>query len=100
MLEPLKRGSSAIKGEHVLVVDDILISGLTLNLLLDAELTCRNPASLKTTVFVKRETTNCFVKPDYIGILAPDYVIVGYGTGKTEVDRNYPHLIVMDKKGY
>ena len=70
---------SNIEGKHVLVVEDIIDTGLTLSYLLDL-LQSRKPASLRTCVLLdksaRRETV---VKVDYCGFSIPDAFVVGYG---------------------
>ena len=70
---------SSIEGKNVLVVEDIVDSGLTLSHLLGL-LEARNPASLKVCVLLdKYERRKTEVKVDYCGFRIPDKFVVGYG---------------------
>ena len=70
---------SSIEGRNVIVVEDIVDSGLTLSHLLEL-LKSRNPASLKVCVLLdKYERRKTEVKVDYCGFRIPDKFVVGYG---------------------
>ncbi len=70
---------SSIEGKHVIVVEDIIDSGLTLSHLLSL-LQQRKPASLKICVLLdKYERRKTEVKVDYCGFRIPDKFVVGYG---------------------
>ena len=70
---------TSIEGKNVLVVEDIIDSGLTLNYLLKL-LQSRKPASLKTCVLLdKPSRRKTEVKVDYVGFEIPDEFVVGYG---------------------
>ena len=80
---------SDITGKHVIIVEDIIDTGLTLNHLKSLLLT-RNPASITIcTAFDKPERRQAEVHVDYAGIRIPDEFIVGYGL---DYDGNYRHL--------
>ena len=69
----------SIEGKNVIVVEDIVDSGLTLSHLLDI-LKARNPKSLKVCVLLdKYERRKTEVKVDYCGFKIPDEFVVGYG---------------------
>lgn len=68
-----------IEGRHVLVVEDIIDTGLTLAYLIQ-NLRSRRPASLEVmTMFRKPEAFKCPVVPRYVGFDLPDEFVVGYG---------------------
>ena len=70
---------TSIEGKNVLVVEDIIDSGLTLNYLLKL-LQSRKPAILKTCVLLdKPSRRKTEVKVDYVGFEIPDEFVVGYG---------------------
>jgi len=80
---------SDITGKHVIIIEDIIDSGLTLNHL-KALLATRNPASIAIcTAFDKPDRRKVDVHVDYIGCKIPDEFIVGYGL---DFDGNYRHL--------
>nr|NLI50308.1 hypoxanthine phosphoribosyltransferase [Propionibacterium sp.] len=75
----LKDLSVDIKGRHVLVVEDIIDTGLTLAYLIQ-NLQSRGPASLEVmTMFRKPEALKGAVVPRYVGFDLPDEFVVGYG---------------------
>ena len=77
-----------ISGKHVLVVEDILDSGLTLSWLL-RNLTTRGPASVEVlTMLRKPDAVRVAVTPAYIGFDIPNEFVVGYGLDYAEKYRN------------
>jgi hypoxanthine phosphoribosyltransferase len=74
----------AIAGRHVLIVEDILDTGLTLSVLLQ-QLRARQPASLRLCVLLnKRIRRTHEIIPDYVGFEVPDGFVVGYGIDYAE----------------
>jgi hypoxanthine phosphoribosyltransferase len=81
-----------ISGKHVLIVDDIVDTGYTLRYLIDA-LKPRQPASLKTCVFLrKRESFKMDWDIDYLGFDIPDLWVVGYGLDYADRFRTLPYI--------
>lgn len=88
----LKDTSEKIAGRNVLVVEDIIDNGLTLQYLRSL-LSGREPASLKSCVlFDKPYHRQVEVPVDYVGLVAPDVFVVGYGLDYQENYRNLPYL--------
>jgi hypoxanthine phosphoribosyltransferase len=88
----LKDVDQNIAGKHVLVVEDIVDNGLTLQYLRSL-LSGRGPASLKSCVlFDKPYNRRVDVPIDYVGLVAPDEFVVGYGLDYRESYRNLPYL--------
>jgi hypoxanthine phosphoribosyltransferase len=88
--------AAPIAGRHVLLVEDIADSGLTLRYLLDL-LRARNPASLHTCVLLTKAALRG--EPgivDFIGFEAPDAFVVGYGMDGAQLYRNLPYIAVLD----
>ncbi len=84
-----------ISGYDVLLVEDILDSGKTLNYLMDV-LYARNPSSIRIcTLFDKPERREVDIFADYKGLLVPDEFIVGYGLDFSEKYRNLPFIGVL-----
>jgi hypoxanthine phosphoribosyltransferase len=78
-----------IKGRHVLVIEDIIDTGLTAAFLLD-HLRRKKPASLKLCSLTDKEARRqVMVNIDYRGLTVPDKFIVGYGI---DCDERYRHL--------
>ncbi len=84
-----------ISGYDVLLVEDILDSGKTLNYLIEL-LYARNPASIRIcTLFDKPERREVDIFADYKGLSVPDEFIVGYGLDYAEKYRNLPFIGVL-----
>ncbi|KKM10409.1 hypoxanthine phosphoribosyltransferase [Clostridiales bacterium PH28_bin88] len=91
----LKDLETSIEGKHVLIVEDIVDTGLTLRYLLE-NLRSRGPASVKTCTFLDKPTRRTIeVHPDYNGFEIPDYFVVGYGLDFNEHYRHLPYIAVL-----
>jgi len=89
-----------ISGYDLLIVEDILDSGMTLNYILEI-LKARNPESIKIcTLFDKPYMRKVNIKPDYIGLVVPNEFIVGYGLDYDEKYRNLPFVGILKPKVY
>jgi hypoxanthine phosphoribosyltransferase len=83
---------TSIEGKNVLVVEDIIDSGRTLNYLLE-NLKTRNPKSLKLcTLLDKPDRRVVEVNVDYVGFVIPDEFVVGYGLDYDQKYRNLPYI--------
>ncbi|ACA88077.1 MULTISPECIES: hypoxanthine phosphoribosyltransferase [Shewanella] len=88
----LKDVQSDIKGRDVLIVEDLIDSGNTLNKIREM-LTLREPKSLALcTLLDKPERREIDVPVDFIGFTIPDEFIVGYGIDYAEQYRNLPYI--------
>ena len=84
-----------IEGRHILVVEDIVDTGLTLSYLL-ANLASRGAASVKLAALLdKYERRQKEVRIDYLGFPIPDEFVVGYGLDFAERYRNLPFIAVL-----
>jgi hypoxanthine phosphoribosyltransferase len=91
----LKDLDLSIAGEHVLLVEDIIDSGLTMEYIL-AQLRNRGPASLRVcTLFNKPANRVVDLHLDYIGFDLPESFVVGYGLDFRQKYRNLPYLAVL-----
>src|SRR5215510_16098844 len=91
----LKDLDVAIEGRHILVVEDIVDTGLTLNYLL-ANLKSRGAASVKLAALLdKFERREKEVPIDYLGFQIPDKFVVCYGLDFAERYRNLPFIAVL-----
>src|SRR6476661_2155632 len=96
----LKDLDSSIEGKDVLVVEDIVDSGLTLNYILET-LRNRNPASLRVcTLLNKVERRRVDVPIDYVCFDIPDEFVVGYGLDFNQIYRNLPFVGVLKPETY
>jgi hypoxanthine phosphoribosyltransferase len=81
-----------IAGQHVLIVEDIIDSGLTLSWLLK-NLTSRNPASVSiVTLLRKPDAVKVDVAVKYVGFDIPNEFVVGYGLDYAERYRDLPYI--------
>ena len=89
-----------IEGKDVIIVEDILDSGITLSNLIRI-LNQRHPASIKIcTLFDKPARHKVDIQVDYIGLEVPDEFIGGYGLDYAEIYRNYPEIAVLKPEVY
>lgn len=89
-----------IEDRHVLIIEDIVDSGNTLNYLVDF-LKARNPASIKIcTLLDKPEGRQVEIDADYVGFIIPDEFVVGYGLDFDERYRNLPYIGVLKPRCY
>lgn len=85
-----------IKDKNVLIVEDIIDSGITLRNLYDTLMT-REPRSLKLcTLLNKPERKKVDVNVDYVGFVIEDKFIVGYGIDYDEKYRNLPYIAIVE----
>lgn len=88
-----------INGRHVLIVEDIIDSGLTLQNLKEMLLT-KDPASLRVCVaFDKPDRRKTDIEAEYIGMKIPDEFIVGYGLDFAGKYRNIPDVCILESDG-
>jgi len=86
---------SSITGQHVLMVEDIVDTGMTLNYIL-SHLAAHNPASLRVcTLLDKRARRLVNVPLDYVGFEVPDEFVVGYGLDYKGEYRNLPFIGIL-----
>ena len=85
-----------IEGRHVIIVEDVLDSGLTLSYLVRM-LQSRNPASIEIAAFLVKdiEGKRPAIDPRYVGTHVPDKFVVGYGLDYAELYRNLPFVGVL-----
>lgn len=95
VVQLLKDLDTAIEGRDILIVEDIIDSGLTLSYLSQL-LQSRQPASIKTAVLLdKPDRRRIDFIPDYIGFSIPDEFVVGYGLDHNHRYRELPYVGVV-----
>jgi len=95
----LKDLETPIEGRDVVLVEDIIDSGLTIAYVLDM-LRRRGPASLKVcALLVKEQAAEAGLKADYVGFTIPNKFVVGYGLDFDEKYRNLPYLGILQAGG-
>lgn len=88
-----------VEGQHILVVEDIVDSGHTLNYLYNL-LKSRKPASLRTCVLVRKERNSLEVPIDYLGFDIPNVWVVGYGLDYADLYRTLPYVAELKSAVY
>ena len=89
-----------ITGRHLIIVEDILDTGVTLSNLVPM-LKMRNPNSVKIcTILDKPSRRKANIQPDYEGFQVPDEFVVGYGLDYDEKYRNLPYVGVLKPEVY
>lgn len=96
----LKDLDHSIEGKDIIIVEDIVDSGLTLHYLLE-NLQSRKPASIKIcTLLDKPARRKVELTTDYNGFVIPDEFVVGYGLDYNEKYRNLPYIGVLKPEVY
>ena len=86
---------SSITGQHVLMVEDIVDTGMTLNYIL-GHLSAHNPASLRVCALLDKKARRLINVPlDYVGFEIPDEFVVGYGLDYKGEYRNLPFIGIL-----
>src|SRR4026209_1609347 len=95
-VQVLKDLDSSIEGRDVVIVEDIVDTGLTLTYLQDI-LRARAPRSLRTACLLSKPSRRqTDVKVDYVGFTIDYKFVVGYGLDVSEQHRNLPYIAVVD----
>lgn len=91
----LKDLDSNVQGRHVILVEDIVDTGLTLHYLQDL-LKARAPKTLKTACLLSKPSRRKVdVQVEYIGFTIEDHFVIGYGLDYAEKYRNLPHIAIL-----
>jgi hypoxanthine phosphoribosyltransferase len=95
----LKDLDTALDGRHVVIVEDIVDTGVTLTYLRDI-LRARNPKSLRTACLLSKPSRRLIdVQVDYVGFTIDDRFVVGYGLDYADRYRHLPHIAVLHAAG-
>ncbi|MFT9850320.1 hypoxanthine phosphoribosyltransferase [Aneurinibacillus sp. REN35] len=96
----MKDLDTSVENRHIIIVEDIIDSGLTLSYLIDV-IERRNAASVKVvTLLDKPARRTVDLKPDYCGFQIPDAFVVGYGLDYAEKYRNLPYIGILKPEVY
>jgi len=88
-----------VKGQHVLLVEALVQSGLTSEFLI-RNLVGRGAASVKLAVLLdKQSARRVSLQPDYFGFLVNENFVVGYGLGERHLGRNLPYIAGRTESG-
>lgn len=89
-----------IENRHVIIVEDILDSGLTLSYIMEL-MEAKRPASIRLcTLLDKPSRRNKPITADYVGFEVPDEFVVGYGLDYADKYRNLPYIGVLKPRIY
>jgi len=92
----LKDLDSGLQGRHVVIVEDIVDTGLTL-IYLQEILRARSPKTLRTACLLSKPSRRQIdAAVEYIGFTIEDHFVVGYGLDFAEQFRNLPYIAVLD----
>jgi hypoxanthine phosphoribosyltransferase len=92
----LKDLEESIEGKHILLVEDIVDTGLTLSYLLEV-LKSRRPASIKICCLLDKPSRRLVpIKVDYCGFQIEDLFVIGYGLDYASEYRNLPYVAVLE----
>ena len=86
-----------IEGKHVILVEDIVDTGHTLDYLYRV-LKSRKPASLNSCVLVRKERENLKIPINYLGFNIPDVWVVGYGLDFADKHRTLPYIAELKRE--
>jgi hypoxanthine phosphoribosyltransferase len=91
----LKDLDSSLENRHVIIVEDIVDTGLTLHYLQDI-LRARAPRTVRTACLLSKPSRRRVdVSVDYIGFTIDDHFVVGYGLDYAEKYRNLPYIAIL-----
>ncbi len=96
----LKDLNAEIADRRLIIVEDIVDSGLTLQYLLEM-LRTRQPKDIRVVALLKKQKPNALkVQADRIGFVIPDEFVVGYGLDYIGAYRNLPYVAILDPSVY
>lgn len=96
----IKDLEATIENRDVIIVEDIIDTGLTLGYIIDL-LKRRNVSTIKVVTLLDKPTHRSVdFKPDYFGFTIPDEFVVGYGLDYAEMYRNLPYIGVLKPEVY
>jgi len=88
-----------VRGRHVLLIDDILDSGLTLQAIKQKMVADSGALTIRSCVLLRKSVQrDCPVEADYIGFDIPNEFVVGYGLDYNEQYRNLPYIGVLKEE--
>ena len=93
----LKKVDADLHGRHVIVVEDIVDTGLSIEYVVE-RIRDYGPASLRVvTLLHKEEATESDVELDYVGFRIPNRFVIGYGLDYGQLARNLPEIYILDE---
>ncbi len=99
MVTELKHIDAELEGRHVIVVEDIVDTGVTMRYILD-RIRELNPASVRSaTLLRKPDAAKVTVKVDYVGFEIDNLFVIGYGLDYGQLARNLRAIYILDEAG-
>jgi hypoxanthine phosphoribosyltransferase len=96
----LKDLDTSVEGRDILIIEDIIDSGLTLSYLVEL-FRYRKAKSIKIVTLLDKPTgRKADIKADYVGFICPDEFVLGYGLDYIEKYRNLPYIGVLKPEVY
>lgn len=90
--------SLSITDRHVLIIEDIVDTGLTLSYIMD-NLETRHPKTIRICALLdRRGRREVELDLDYVGFVVPDKFVIGYGLDLGQKYRNLPHIAVLEEE--
>ena len=94
----LKKVDARLEGRHIILVEDIVDTGLSMNYMLD-QIKAHKPASIAViTLLHKKEATVHSVSLDYVGFEIPNAFVLGYGLDYAQQGRNLGQIYILQNK--
>ncbi len=98
VVRELKKIDADIAGRHVIIVEDIVDTGLSMQFILE-RLAEYQPASIRVvTLLHKYEATQVDTQLDYVGFRIPDLFVIGYGLDYGQLARNLDQIYILDDR--
>lgn len=95
----LKKVDADLHGRHVIIVEDIVDTGLSMDYILKRIRDEYEPSSMRVvTLLHKEEATEVEVTLDYVGFRIPNRFVIGYGLDYGQLARNLPEIYIMDDR--
>jgi hypoxanthine phosphoribosyltransferase len=93
----LKKIDANLEGRHVIIVEDIVDTGLSMEFILQ-RMALHDPASVRVaTLLHKPDSTEVDLELDYVGFEIPNLFVIGYGLDYGQIARNLPDLYILDE---
>ncbi|NND71728.1 MAG: hypoxanthine phosphoribosyltransferase [Rhodothermales bacterium] len=98
VVHELKKIDAEITGRHVIVVEDIVDTGLSMSYLME-KMSSHRPASVTAaTLLHKHEATKVDINLKYVGFKIKNLFVIGYGLDYGQLARNYPDIYILDEE--
>jgi hypoxanthine phosphoribosyltransferase len=98
VVHELKKIDAEITGRHVIVVEDIVDTGLSMSYLMEKMNTHRPASATSATLLHKYEATKVDVNLKYVGFRIKNLFVIGYGLDYGQLARNYPDIYILDEE--